>query len=57
MEYPLGGIVGVGFGQAVGIFFFGDLGPVVEIKGNFDQGGIGHFDALVDLSYHFIVFG
>ena len=32
MEQPLGGVVGIGFGQAVGVFFRGDLLPVGEVE-------------------------
>ncbi len=43
MEDPLGWIVGVGFGQAVGVFFLGDFGPAVEVEGDFDQRGVSDF--------------
>ena len=33
VEDPLGGVVGVGFGQAIGVLVFGDLGPVFEVEG------------------------
>jgi hypothetical protein len=29
---PLGGVVGIGFREAVGVFFGGDFGPVVEVE-------------------------
>ena len=38
---PLGRVVGVGLRQAVGVAFGGDLLPVGEVEGNFDEGGVG----------------
>jgi hypothetical protein len=35
VEDPLGGVVGVGLGEAVGILLGSDLLPVVEVEGDF----------------------
>src|SRR5690606_14945556 len=32
LEEPLGGVLGVRFGKAVGVLFLGNLGPVSEIE-------------------------
>ncbi len=57
VEDPLGGIVGVGAGEAVRIFSPGCFGPVVEIEGNLRQRGVGDLERLVDAPYHVVVFG
>ena len=41
MKDPLSRVVRIGLGQTVRVFFLGELGPVVEIEGDFDQCGVG----------------
>jgi len=36
VEEPLGGVVGVGFGEAVGVLLGGDSLPALQIEGDFD---------------------
>ena len=57
VEYPLSGVVGIGLGEAVGVFFFGYLRPVAKIKGDFDQSGVGNFQGLVNTPHCFVIFG
>ena len=47
MEDPLRGVVGVGLGQAVGVLFGGDFGPMVEIKGRFFRNSWRNIDFLI----------
>ena len=56
VEYPLGRIIGVGFGQAVGVFFLCDFCPVVEVERDFDQRGVGDIQLLVNAPHLFVVF-
>ena len=56
MKEPLGRVVGVGLGQAIGVLFLGGFGPVGEVEGNFDQGGVGDIELLVNASHCIIVF-
>ena len=51
VEQPLGRVVAVRLGQAVGIFLGGDFLPVVEVEGDFDQRGVGDTDLLVLFSF------
>ena len=37
LEEPLGGVVAVGFGEAVGVFLGGDLLPAFEVEGDLDE--------------------
>ena len=57
VEQPLRGVVGVGLGQAVGVALGGDLLPVGEVEGDFDQRGVGDVQLLVDAANGFVVFG
>jgi len=57
VEDPLGGIIGIGLGQSVWVFFFGDFGPVVEVEGDFDKSGVCNIQFLVNSSHRFVVFG
>ena len=43
VEDPLGGVVRVGFREAEGVTFGGNLLPVIKIKGNLDQGCCSEF--------------
>ena len=54
---PLGGIVGVGTGEAVGVPFAGDSGPMFEVEGDLDQRRIGHVEFLIDAPHRLVVFG
>ena len=51
VEDPLSRIVGVGLGETVGVFFVGDFGPVIEVERNFEQGGVGYIQFLIEFSY------
>ena len=57
VEDPLSGIIGVGAGEPVGISFVGDLGPVVEVEGHFDQRGVGNLECLVDAPHRLVILG
>ena len=54
---PLGGIVGVRAGEAVGVLLLGNFLPVVEVEGGFGEGGVGDFEALVDFPDGCVVVG
>ena len=47
----------LGLGEAVGVLFFSDFAPVVEIEGNFNQSCISDIKFLVNASHSFVVFG
>ena len=47
VEEPLGGVVGIGLGQSVGVAFGGDLLPAFTVKGNLDQGRVGDLERLL----------
>ena len=57
VEDPLGGIIGVGLGETVGVVFLGNFGPVVEVEGDLDQGGVGDFQTLINLPHRLVVLG
>ena len=50
VEQPLGGVVGVRFGQAVGVSLGGDLLPVVQIERNLDESCIRDVELLIDFA-------
>ena len=54
-EDPLSGIVGIGFREAVGVLIGSDLLPVIEVEGNFDEGGISDFQRLIQHSQELTV--
>ena len=47
LEEPLGGVVAVGFGEAVRVFLGGDLLPAFEVEGDLDQRGVRDVQLLV----------
>ena len=57
VEDPLCGVVGIGFGETVGVAFGGDLGPVVEVEGDFDESGVGDIQLLVEFANRHGIFG
>ncbi len=48
VEQPLRGIVGIGLGQAVGVFLGRNLLPMGEVEGNLYKGRIGDIELLID---------
>lgn len=56
VKNPLGGVIGIGLRQAVGVFFGGNGCPVVKVKGDFDKGSIGDVKLLVYPAHGNIVF-
>ena len=57
MEDPLGGVVGIGFREAVRVLIGGDLFPVFDVEGDFDEGGVGDLQRLIDFAYRGSVLG
>ena len=45
---PLGGVVGIGLREAVGVLVGGDLLPVIEVEGDFDKSACRDVQLLVD---------
>ena len=51
LEEPLGRVVAVGFGEAVGVLLGGDVLPAFEVEGNLDERGVSDIHFGIDATH------